>query len=95
MKKVEINQPWHLILVATLLFCSFGAVLHIGLLLLQALILGQPFPLGLISILGLQFFFPSLKSGIFESLLSFVAYTVLIALLYRFLKSLHITIEKK
>lgn len=95
MKKTVVNRPWQHFLVAVAILYQISAVLHIITLLIQVVINRSLTPIGIVAVFDLQVLFPQLRSSGWESLASLVIYGIIIAASFYWLRSLHVTIEKK
>lgn len=95
MKTKIVNKHWHYFLLSIAVLYQIAAAIHVVSLLIQALVSRSLSPLGIVSIFDLQVFFPGVQSGFWESLGSILIYATIVMATYYWLRSLHITIEKK
>lgn len=95
MKTTIVNKHWHFLLLAIAILYQIAAAIHVVSLLIQALVSRSLTPLGIVSIFDLRVFFPAIQSSFWESLGSILIYITIVLATFYWLRSLHITIEKK
>ena len=95
MKTKVVNKHWHHFLLSIAILYQIAAAIHVVSLVIQALVSRSLTPLGIVSIFDLRVFFPEIQSGFWESLGSIIIYVTIVLATFYWLRSLHITIEKK
>ena len=95
MKQATIRTTIQKLFFAYAIFIFFGATSHVALLLLKALLSQDLRPLGVISIMDLEYFFPFLAPNLSESLVSVGVYGLIIGLIFMVLRKQEITISMK
>lgn len=78
---------------AIVVFFGLGALLHLSLIVIIAFQSQTISPLGLVSLLGLQHFFPDLVGSRTESILSIITYICCIIAIYSLLHSVSLQIN--
>ncbi|MCA9372612.1 hypothetical protein KC921_00770 [Candidatus Woesebacteria bacterium] len=88
-----VAKTWQRLVLAIVVFFGLGALLHLTLIIIIAIQSRTISPLGLISLLGLQHFFPDLVGSRLESILSIVIYICCIVVIYALVHSVSLQIN--